>query len=224
MHVNVLRTAGFLFVFSIFLSSAIAEMRPVLKKRAGTPPYEVLEEIIRTSNTRSAEIAVMGGSSKLTQITPDLIWVIDPNPELQPSTVYREPENKVMILRSHGSSIEAVQDQLDHAVLKLLSPVLLFSSSTGAANVGNRADVLHDLETNIDRQIDLAVKRYNQRVENGRLTVIGSIHDSGNLYRRGSDHQIIINVNGEKDGDTIRNLPFTARMTPDDLTTNFGRD
>lgn len=187
----------------------------------------MLEEIIRTNGKSLAETVDREGMNK--RPTPHLVWVTTPDPQLQPTTLYGDPQDRILILRTMGSSIEHMLPELDHIILTLRSPVLLISSATERnAAEDNRnetpEEALSGAETNVDHQVDHAVKRYTGRVENGRLTVIGAIFDFGDLYGRGAGRQVIININGEKNSAVLRTLPITARMTAADLSMNIGRD
>ena len=214
-------TAKLTIILTIIHSTSFSEMLPILKKRVGVPPHEVLEEVIRTSHAKSLKTQSSPESAE--REAPHLIWIVDPDPEMQTTSVYGDPQNKVMILRSRGCSMEGVLDELDYAILELHSPVLLFSTSTEGATLQRREEFLATVEQNIDEQVGMAVKRYNERIRNGRLWVLGSVYDTKNIYGRGHGRQIIININGETGADILRKMPITARMTPGDLDTGFGR-
>ncbi len=56
---------------------------------------------------------------------------------------------------------------------------------------------------NIHYQVDLALKRYRQKVENGELTVVGALYDFANLYGKGKGRVLIVNLNGFKSKEEI---------------------
>jgi len=51
---------------------------------------------------------------------------------------------------------------------------------------------------NMHYQVDLAVRRYRDRIERGKLTVIGAVYDFGNFYGKGFGRVLPVNVNGKK--------------------------
>ena len=56
---------------------------------------------------------------------------------------------------------------------------------------------------NIHYQVDLALKRYRQRVESGELTVVGALYDFANLYGKGKGRVLIVNLNGLRSKEEI---------------------
>ena len=56
---------------------------------------------------------------------------------------------------------------------------------------------------NIHYQVDLALKRYRQKVENGELTIVGALYDFANLYGKGKGRVLIVNINGLKNKEEI---------------------
>ena len=51
---------------------------------------------------------------------------------------------------------------------------------------------------NIHYQVDIALKRYRDRVETGKLTVVGALYDFANIYGKGFGKVFVVNVNGRK--------------------------
>ena len=56
---------------------------------------------------------------------------------------------------------------------------------------------------NIHYQVDLALKRYRQRVKSGELTVVGALYDFANLYGKGKGRVLIVNLNGLRSKEEI---------------------
>ena len=71
----------------------------------------------------------------------------------------------------------------------------------------------HDLveETvleNIHFQVEVALKRYKEKVEKGELTILGLLYDFANLYGKGKGAILIANINGLKDlKEVLEKLP-----------------
>ncbi len=61
------------------------------------------------------------------------------------------------------------------------------------------------IETNIDYQVALAMKKYHTELVAGALTIVGAIDDFTNCYKAGDGRLIIININGETNIGNIRN-------------------
>jgi len=68
------------------------------------------------------------------------------------------------------------------------------------------------VEKNVDFQVATAMKRYEQRIENGRLVVIGAVIDLNNQYGRGLNRLIIININGETEPERLRAMHHLIRL------------
>jgi len=68
------------------------------------------------------------------------------------------------------------------------------------------------VEKNVDFQVATAVKRYEQRIDRGRLTVIGGVIDLSNQYGLGHNRLIIININGETDLEKLRSMHHLTRL------------
>jgi len=71
------------------------------------------------------------------------------------------------------------------------------------------------VETNIDYQVNLAMKKYKSEFESG-LSIIGAVDDFTNSYKTGDGRLIIININGETDPEKILSHEVLADI-PDEL-------
>jgi len=86
----------------------------------------------------------------------------------------------------------------------------LGEQSTGTG-VGARAETML-VEKNVDFQVATAMKRYEQRIESGRLVVIGAVIDLNNQYGFGLNRLIIININGETAPKKLRAIHHLIRL------------
>jgi len=68
------------------------------------------------------------------------------------------------------------------------------------------------VEKNVDFQVATAMKRYEQRIESGRLVVIGAVIDLNNQYGFGLNRLIIININGETAPEKLRAMHHLIRL------------
>ena len=67
-------------------------------------------------------------------------------------------------------------------------------------------------EKNVDFQVATALKRYGQRIESGRLVVIGAVIDLNNQYGFGINRLIITNINGETQPEKLRAMHHLVRL------------
>ena len=72
-------------------------------------------------------------------------------------------------------------------------------------------------EKYIDQLVNLAVERYRDRITTGRLVVLGSILDVTNIYGRGADSLMIININGDADEFRIKQHQSVKKLQPEML-------
>lgn len=68
------------------------------------------------------------------------------------------------------------------------------------------------VEKNVDFQVSTALKRYEQRIESGRLVVIGGVIDLSNQYGFGLNRLIITNINGETEPERLRAMHHLVRL------------
>jgi carbonic anhydrase len=82
---------------------------------------------------------------------------------------------------------------------------------TAGSGAGTKAEPKL-VEKNVDFQVATALKRYAQRIESGRLVVIGAVIDLNNQYGHGINRLIIININGETDPEKLRGMHHLIRL------------
>jgi len=87
--------------------------------------------------------------------------------------------------------------------------------SLGSPSIGNGDEAQTEtmlVEKNVDFQVATATKRYAQRIESGRVVVIGAVIDLNNQYGLGLNRVIIININGETDPERLRAMHHLVRL------------
>ncbi len=100
--------------------------------------------------------------------------------------------------------------ELDHLFIPL-------SSLKPKLNKNNLEEIwIKGVEKNVDYQVDLAVKKYNKEIKEGKLTVIGAVDDFINAYKSGEGRIIIINVNGEKDIKRLKHLKLFKELSKEE--------
>ena len=218
-----------------------ADMRPIKKLRAGLPPYAVAEKIARYNDkvvaSRPADERLRTpGTPHITwladcdaRVQPALFY---PDPV---DTIYtvRNPGNQFSL--SAGAIDYGVNELLSPVLLITgntnSDSLRLFAK--GYSHLGQ--DIRRDLdglrlslgehlagsgakaeprlvEKNVDFQVATALKRYGERIESGRLVVIGAVIDLNNQYGRGLNRLIIININGETNPEKLRSMHHLIRL------------
>ena len=268
----------FLFLFSLLLLAALrpptstAEMKPVPKLRAGLPPMEVLETVIRHNQQT---VAGLKPDTDLTSLaTPHLTWLADADARVRPQLVVAAPGQEVYTVRNLGNQMELSQGAIDYGVRHLRTPVLLITGNSDSLAIRLFSDGYQDVEpairkeldhlhlplttvakpktiprktgkkekqvkkkeeidpaeqqlryveANVDYQVEQAMKRYQDRIREGRLVVVGSVLDLANAYGRGAGRLIIINVNNERGDTKLKKLRMMVRLEETLLSGHIGR-
>ncbi|MBU4263774.1 MAG: carbonic anhydrase [Proteobacteria bacterium] len=230
-----------------------AEMRPVLKNRAGIPPFDILREILATGNRIKGTGAVPQQNSSA---APHITWLADADARVQPEFILTHPDQRVYTVRNLANQLGTSLGAIDYGVLYLHSPILLITGNTDSEAIrlftGGYADLDQTIrreldhlylplgypakdskeedreherrlvEKNVDYQVRQAMERYSDRISNSRLVVVGSVLDIANYYGKGANQLIIININGETDGEKIKKMQLLRILNPK-LLANIGR-
>ncbi len=244
---------AFVILTSLFIQPlfAFGEMRSKNKILAGTPPFEIVKNII-TAN----KIAADRYTPPPRGFAPLITWLTDPDPRIQAHLVMNSPANTLYTCRNMGAQLEVASGQVEYGIRHLHTPILLITLDSDnqairffmegyaelAPAIRRELDHLHlpmskdlqketfqerliqNVEANIDYQVERAVSLYKDRIEMGRLAVIGTIADFANVYKRGSGRLIIINVNGEKNDSRLKGLPMMTSISPQLRKLSIGRE
>ena len=238
MHLGI---ALSLAVFISFLPALCnADMRPIKKLRAGIPPYAVTEKIARHND--QVAIKRPANEPLQTPNTPHMIWLADCDARVQATLFYPDPVDTIYTVRNPGNQLALSAGAIDYGVNELFAPVLLITGNTNNDSLRLFAkgynhlesDLRRDLdglrlalgeqvengaeaeprlvEKNVDFQVATALKRYRERMESGRLVVIGAVIDLNNQYRLGFNRLRIININGETTPEKLRVMHHLIRL------------
>jgi len=231
-----------LLVAALLPSASGADMRPIKKLRAGLPPYAVAEKIVRHNNqivtNRPADEPLRTpGTPHLTwladcdaRIQPTLFY---PDPV---DTIYtvRNPGNQLSLSlgaidyginelfspvllitgNTNSDSLRLFAKGYSHLGPDLRRDLDSLRLSLGEApgkGIGTKTEPML-VEKNVDFQVASAMKRYAQRIESGRLVVIGAVIDLNNQYGHGLNRLIIININGETAPEKLRAMHHLIRL------------
>ena len=73
--------------------------------------------------------------------------------------------------------------------------------------------VVKNILKNVDYQIDIAIKKYHDLIQNNELVVIGAYYDFKNDISSQLGELVFVNVNGEKNIDKIKQLALFKNLT-----------
>jgi len=132
--------------------TATAEMRPALKHRAGTPPFSVIDAMVR-GNMENVEHAAQQPPPP--EMAPHLTWLADCDHRVHPGLVMTNPGGKVYAVCTLGNQLALATAAIDFGVRQLYSPVLLITGQTDSEAIrafetkpGDLSEaVRHDLAT-----------------------------------------------------------------------------
>lgn len=108
--------------------TAMAEMRPVLKHRAGVPPFTVVDAMMR-GNGESIDRAAQPPLPP-ENMAPHLTWLADCDHRVHPRLIMNDPGGKVYAVCTLGNQLAPATAAVDFGVRVLYSPVLLITGQT----------------------------------------------------------------------------------------------
>ena len=140
-------------------------------------------------------------------------------------------ENDIFIARNIGNQFITTKGSIEYGVGVLKTPVLIFvgHSHCGAikAAMGDFSHVASgiqkelktlDVKTapdekegvilNVHHQVNDALADFKGKVQSGDLVIIGAVYDFRDDYGHGNGQLIIVNLNGEKDPQKIRDSHY----------------
>ena len=82
----------------------------------------------------------------------------------------------------------------------------LDSIHVSAGNSEDSISVMHAVEENVNKQVEHAIKMFQQELTEGKLIIIGAVCDFRNDYKHGYGCLVLTNVNDEKDPNKIMEL------------------
>lgn len=162
---------------------------------------------------------------------PRVTMVMCSDSRVQVDNFSQGAENDIFVARNIGNQLITTQGSVDYGVNILKTPVLIFigHSHCGAikAALGDYSKlspaIQKELDTidlkgasndkegvvlNIHHQVDKALEDFNAKVKSKQLVVLGAVYDFRNDYGYGEGHLIIMNLNGERDPQKIRNSGY----------------
>lgn len=219
-----------------------ADLRPIKKLRAGLPPYTVAERItrhndqivmsrptdepLRTPGTpHMTWLADCDARVQTTLFYPEPVDAIysvrNPGNQFSLSAGaidygVNELLTPVLLItgNTNNDSIRLYAKGYSHLGSDLRHDLDGLRTSLGdqaSIGTGPHAETLL-VEKNVDFQVATATKRYAERIESGRVVVIGAVIDLNNQYGFGINRLIIININGETTPERLRAMHHLVRL------------
>jgi carbonic anhydrase len=158
--------------------------------------------------------------------TPIITLLTCSDSRVQTSAIIPDAINQVFTIKNIGNQLMNSEGSLDYGVLHLKTPVLLIlgHSDCGAIKAYSAPynhephsiqrelnnlhpvfalDKVHSSLTekmlkNINYQVKLAMEKYHERIEQGKLAIVGAYYDFADDFAQGHGKLIFININGEK--------------------------
>lgn len=154
---------------------------------------------------------------------------------IQSDAFHKSPVNDLFFIRNIGNQIITTEGSVEYGVRHLNTPILLIighshcgaiaaamgDHSKEALPVRRELDHLHlkgakdpnaGVVDNVHHQVDVALKKFKDKIDKGELTVLGTVYDFRDDYHHGHGKLILINLNGERDPQRIKQNPLMKNV------------
>lgn len=145
----------------------------------------------------------------------------------------KTPDGDLFMVRNIGNQISTAEGSVEYGVHHLHTPLLIivghvacgaikaasgdYSKESGpikreldtiklpTKNPKNEEseELLRGVDANVNNQVAFAIKKFEEEVKSGKLTVIGAIYDFQNALHQGQGRLVITNINGNTDTGNI---------------------
>ncbi len=145
----------------------------------------------------------------------------------------KTPDGDLFMVRNIGNQISTAEGSVEYGVHHLHTPLLIivghvacgaikaasgdYSKESAAIkreldtiklpskNPKNEEneEILRGVDANVNNQVTYAIKKFEEEVKSGKLTVIGAIYDFRNALHQGQGRLVITNINGNTDTGNI---------------------
>ncbi len=157
---------------------------------------------------------------------PRVTMVMCSDSRVQVDNFSHGAENDIFVARNIGNQFPTTKGSIEYGVNVLKTPLLMFvgHSHCGAVKAargdisGIAPAIRKELQTmdvksapdenqavalNVHNQVNKALADFKEKVDSKKVAIIGAIYDFRNDFGHGKGQLIIINLNGEKDPQTI---------------------
>ena len=107
-------------------SFAAAEMLPVKKIRVGTPPFFIIEELIRSNQDYISGYENNKNAVKLPYVT----WLTGVDSRISANLLLEKPSSKIFIINSVGNQLINAEAEIDYGVRHMHTPLLLITGNS----------------------------------------------------------------------------------------------
>lgn len=211
---------------------------PIAQAVQNTHEHESLEKTIKTAitdlvedNAAFAKLAPEEHFDGLDIHNPRVTMVMCSDSRVQVDNFSQGAENNIFVARNIGNQFSTTQGSIEYGVNVLKTPVLIFVGHPNCGAVkaargdlnqiapGIRKELLtmdvkaaHDekqaVALNVHNQVDKALADFKEKLKSKKVAIIGAIYDFLNVYGHGNGQLIIINLNGEKNPQKIRDSHY----------------
>jgi len=145
----------------------------------------------------------------------------------------KTPEGDLFMIRNIGNQLPTAKGSVQYGVNHLGSSLLLFigHSSCGAIkaaggdystleapikkeldtiNISKGSANIDGVKTNVNNQVEAALKEFADKVKHGELLIVGAVYDFADDMKQGAGNLNIININGETDPAKMQKAPTHA--------------
>ncbi len=151
---------------------------------------------------------------------PSVTLVSCSDSRVHTSIIDEAPEGNLFIIKNIGNQISTAQGSVKYGVNHLHTPLLLIvgHSHCGAITAatgdytGLEPSVIKELDSlrlkhgesnmdgviaNVNNQVALALKVFNQQVKSNELLIVGAVYDFANDMKQGAGQLNVINIQGK---------------------------
>lgn len=155
-------------------------------------------------------------------------------------------DNDLFVVRNIGNQLETAEGSVEYGVQHLHTPLLIIvgHAACGAIQAASgdysklSAAIRKELDTiaipkggesmagvkaNVHNQVQTAIKKFRNEVENGELTVMGAVYDFRNELKKGQGRLVVIDINGTTE-DTQINKKISALLKARTSSTKSNHD
>jgi carbonic anhydrase len=145
----------------------------------------------------------------------------------------KTPDGDLFMVRNIGNQIATAEGSVEYGVLHLHTPLLIIVGHVACGAIkaaqGDYAKLeepikrelntiklpkknpkndedeewLRGVDANVNNQVAVALKKFENEIKEGKLTVVGAVYDFQNALHQGQGRLVITNINGNTDAGNI---------------------
>ncbi|HQU08519.1 MAG TPA: carbonic anhydrase, partial [Opitutales bacterium] len=153
----------------------------------------------------------------------------------QSDSFHKNPVNDLFFIRNIGNQIVTTEGSVEYGINHLNTPLLLIighsqcgAISTALGNYSKESKAirteLNHLELtsgipthqgvveNANNQVAYALRKFNDRIQDKSLVVVGAVYDFRDDFNQGHGRLILVNLNGETNKDKIKQSEYVKDL------------